>query len=340
MSSGRRRIESALAALVCLATTAATAAGAQDIRELTRRVDAAVLLRNKAALELVAYRKEISSRHLYTDTVAIAGGAVLIVTTRELSPDVRLAAMDADSVHRKHLGLAAARARGLVLSVRPDSANGSTYKKSRLATVARKTDAGEILNGTTKVNLGSIARLLAAQVPMRLLEQEPRSLSFWLGSLPVDTTTDEGWSTIRLELVTSPLAEPQHCYAGDLAACKSALGLTESVDPLGRWYESAGARQPGAPEPVSGTARVTLLAQAIAMGGPNAMVRLLDSKGSVSDVLSATANAPVDSIVAVWRRQVHDRGFVSASFSPMIGAITLGWILLLGCLSLRSSRWR
>lgn len=368
MSEGTR----GLLALVAFMTVG-TAAAAQDVRELTRRLDVAVSLRDKASKDLADYRSAVAAARVYPDTIRLLDGSVLVVTTHDVSPVVRAAVTLADSFLRRRLGPAASRLRGTVLSVRADTAT----KTDRYVTIARRGVGGESSKNSARVDPMEISREVERQLQWTFLWQSPTAVARWLrSSLPIDTTTDLEWASLRFELVSSPALIDRACYSGSVDACKAALGLTNEPAPLTSWYDAAGRRTLvhgmwpsqmvdrvardrciagsdaeclavlradgvlGSEPPASSQARGTLIARAIAIGGANSLDRLVNTSGSVADVLAATAAVPVDSVVATWQRRVRGRKVESASFSPTIGLVAIGWVLLMGGLALRSTRWR
>jgi hypothetical protein len=365
--------------------TVGTAAAAQDVRELTRRLDVAVSLRDKASKDLADYRSAVAAARVYPDTLRLLDGSVLVVTTHDVSPDVRAAVALADAFLRRRLGPAASRLRGTVLSVRADTAT----KTDRYVIIGRRwvgnsrqTRTGryssESFWNSARVDPMEISRQMEGQLQATFLWQGPTAVAKWLTNfLPVDTTTDLEWASVRLELVSSVALIDRACYSGNVDACKAALGLTNEPAPLTSWYDAAGRRTlvhgimpeyrmvdrvardrciagsdaeclavlradgvRGSEPPASSHARATLMALAIAVGGSNSLDRLVSASGSMADVLAVTAAVPIDSVVATWQQRVRGRKVKSASFSPTIGLVAIGWVLLMGGLALRSTRWR
>jgi hypothetical protein len=368
MSEGTRGL---LALVAFMTVGTAAAAAAQDVRELTRRLDVAVSLRDKASKDLAAYRSAVAAARVYPDTLRLLDGSVLVVTAHDVSPDVRAAVALADSFLRRRLGPTASRLRGTVLSVRVDTA----IKTDRFVTIGRRGAGGESFRNWARVDPLEISREVERQ--LTFLWQSPTAVARWLRtSVPIDTTTDLEWASVRFELVSSPALIDRACYSGSVDACKAALGLTNEPAPLTTWYDAAGRRTlvhgigrygrvdgvawerciagsdaaclavlradgvSGSEPPASSQARATLMARAIAIGGSNSLDRLVSTSGSVADVLGATAGVPIDSVVATWQQRVRGRKVESASFSPTIGLIAIGWVLLMGGLALRSTRWR
>ncbi len=348
---------------------------AQDARELARRVDSARVRRQRATDALISYRRTIASARVYPDTIAIAGGALVIITTHELLPVVRAGAASADSIVRQRAGGADSLLRGTVLAVRTDSVHRG---RSEVA-VVRHLKAGESADRYEPAKAAAVAGAVEDYAQATLLSLGPPTFREWLAvPLPVDTATDFNWMSTRLQLVTSRPSVGHRCYAGDMDACKVTLGLTLEPDPVTAWYDAtarrgivhdaqhsavldraASARCLGGSDaaciglirtsnylvnvtasPAAPSVHATLVQQAYATGGTGVLQRLLANGTSPAERLSAAAKVPVDTLVAHWLRNVRTRGIATATFTPRIALIAVGWILAIGALALVSPRWR
>ena len=350
-------------------------ASAQDAHELAQRVDAAVIARNEATAALVAYRARTVTPRVFTDTIAMLGGTLRIITSPEFLAIAREAGALAESFIRQRAGGTITPLGGTTISIWADSLR---HAEHGLVVVARTNG-----HGASSANVfasgPSVARFVETHA-MRLLGTEGKPLfEGWLaGGLPIDTTTNAEWRAIRLELVSSQSAAAHRCYAGDLRSCKVTLGLVEEPDAATAWYDSAARRslvatagklarmdraselaclggrdaeciallrtspalgQWSAP-PGSGRSRLALTQQAFAAGAPAAVARLATTADTPSDVLAAIAGAPTDSVVAQWQRHAHDGGIESEIATGRVAMSALGWIVVMGALSLRSTRWR
>jgi hypothetical protein len=93
--------------------------------------------------------------------------------------------------------------------------------------------------------------------------------------------------------------------------------------------------------PLSPEARASFLGQALRTGGAGAFLRLRAADGEpLLDRLVAAAGVPQDSLLAAWRSAV-----LAARPSARAGLIrsplsVLFWLVLLGALAVRSTRWR
>jgi hypothetical protein len=192
-----------------------------------------------------------------------------------------------------------------------------------------------------------------------------------------DSVTDYQWSLQRLNLISSKSLVARRCYAGELAACETVLQLRPNADPIMEWFDahtrlelvqSAGqtamhvARDASqrciagsdsacvqvlrrlppnfVPSGFEHSTHVLLTELALSVGGAEAPRRLVETPGGPNERLSAAAGMPIDSLVAIWQRRVRDARTPSDDMSPSIALASLSWILVLGGLSLRSSRWR
>src|SRR5258708_30144545 len=111
---------------------------AQDARELARRVDSARVRRQRATDALISYRRTIASARVYPDTIAIAGGALVIITTHELLPVVRAGAASADSIVRQRAGGGGSALRGAI----PARPTAAAHPAGGQATVVAHLKAG------------------------------------------------------------------------------------------------------------------------------------------------------------------------------------------------------
>jgi hypothetical protein len=93
--------------------------------------------------------------------------------------------------------------------------------------------------------------------------------------------------------------------------------------------------------PLSPEARASFLGQALWTGGPGAFQRLRAAeKEPLLDRMVAAAEVPRDSLLAAWRSAVlaarpsASAGLVRSPLSVFF------WVVLLGALAVRSTRWR
>jgi hypothetical protein len=359
------------AATAALVVGALSAARGQSLQELTRNLDAAVAMRDDAAKAVAAYQLAQAKTRIHNDTVTLAGQTVRIPTDSEIQPLIQRAAAGADSFLRRQLGDRLSIVPAATFIVRVD-----TMSPKRQWLIVSRFAAGR--EGNRQLILReapAMTRALESLVDQLLIERRPR-ISEWLNApLPIDTTSDDAWRVIRLQLAASPTTIARRCYNGSVAACKAFLGLTVEADPATAWYDSTTRRDivrsrrsaldgaastrciegndadcvglmrtsaalaPMLGAPALSNARVALVAQALGDGGSGSLASFLD-RDSLTVALAAASKLPLDSVVAHWQRHVHDAGIRSDAFTPGIAVLSLGWIVMLGGLATRSSRWR
>ena len=375
MHSAPRRWAPLVLAIVSAAALPTARAAAQDIRDLERRIDAEVAMRNVAAARLAEVRRQPVVQRAFTDTVPMLDGAFLVITDRDLVPLVRAATARAETFIRRRTARPD-RLRGTVLAVWTDSIRRLQHGLiSSLRVNGQPGSEQYILD-----DAASLAWAIDTRAQSALATGGGLAIGNWLGGmLPVDTSTNDNWRAVRLELVSSRANVARRCYAGDLAACKVTLGLADAVDPVITWYDSVDRRaavaagnkfggldralatsclggrdgdcitllrtsqslQSWSSAPGSARARMTFVQQAFAMGGQGSLDRLAAAgPDSTATAIGALANAPIDSVVAQWQRHAHDGGIESAIATPVIVMASLGWVLAIGAVSLRSPRWR
>jgi hypothetical protein len=184
---------------------------------------------------------------------------------------------------------------------------------------------------------------------------------------------------VYVELATAPWERVKLCRAGDLEACGRVLGLETADDTVSLWYtvedqrravERIGAH-PGRDirtssdyidctngddtacsallnqwmwligEPLSATARGSILQVALEIGGDGALGRLARSAAPTMGArLSVAAGVPSDSLIARWRERILAAAPAQVILTGATGGTALVWVLLLAFLALRSTRWR
>ncbi len=201
----------------------------------------------------------------------------------------------------------------------------------------------------------------------------------WLGgAFPMDSATPGMWTGVRIDLVTSTSTLARACYAGADSACALALGVTGADDPVLRWLDVTGRREEvrragyrlradnGAlynrcvaqhvdtactallhllpadefDPPLGATARQSLLALALDLGGRDAVTRMRAAPDDRAARLAAAAGISADSLVRMWRRDVVAARSSNPSMSWGMALTSLLWVTACGALALRSSPWR
>jgi hypothetical protein len=95
------------------------------------------------------------------------------------------------------------------------------------------------------------------------------------------------------------------------------------------------------PRPLGSATRALFLALALQTGGAESFARLRKTRGRpVGERLSASAALPLDSLLARWHASVIRARPRPVAVAPRAAVTALFWGLLLGAVSLRSTRWR
>lgn len=362
---------------VCLGVggLASTAAG-QNLRDLARRLDSTKLLATEGRRELNAYdRARPPALVRWTDTMVIASGKVTVYFNRDAAQIATASATRADS-HFRRLGGATATFPPVMFSVRRDSTR-MLDRRQPVIVGYHPPGGGSINRGAPDVR--AIAKVIVDQTVDVAADRKPSAFWKWRrGAIPLDPAdiaAAPDWGALRLDLISSPSRLGKRCYGGDVDDCAMFLGLRSVEDPVMAWYDSlARVNQVNANRdlayrnqsaattrclagsdtdcgaalramdhyiepPGNDSARATIMRQAIAMGGERAAERLLINGGSPSDALAVAANAPIESVIRAWQRNIRDQAVGSQDLSPRLALIAILWVAVLAAVALRSSRW-
>ena len=369
-----------LTIFVAIAVGTATPAVGQDRRELARRVSVNRALGDSSSRVLHLLVLDETVRHAYTDTLMIMGGSVRLLTTAELRPVVAAAAVRTDSLLLKTYAPVTELLRGRTFTIRMDTSwrrlDGSMF----IVISSYTEQTGELYGGAFGGgDAESIATGLANKLEQEVVARGSKVFSKWLpGPAPLDNLMPWAWANVRLELISAEAVAGRRCFAGDRVACKWILGLEPADDPATTLFDSTGrayyvgerkyeARRSnalatdrclrgsdsacvtvaramfvvnGALSSLPQVLRSTLAREAFRMGGPGAIVRLVQSPDSIGPAIAAAAGVPLDSVIGVWQRHLREEGIGSEDLTLGIAALSIGWTMVLGLLSLRSGRWR
>lgn len=370
MSSAR-----ALALLIALGLPQPIAA--QKIRMYEQRLDSLAAAQRFAAAARQAY--ELAQRRDYTRFDSVVVGPMRIRATPALNS---LAQSGADSVVaslKPQYGRALDALVGHVFVVRDEQVREGDRNASYVVIAEVAADGRELEPQVVVPEVGIVRNVLLSKTLRTLLANTDSAFVNWLHStsLPSDTASSQAWLQARIDLLSSYAIVSRHCYEGDLAACRVALGLTPSRDPVMDWLSAAERRQivhqlddrywvrmdreaaricyggsdstcaallhasrEFLPDPIATLRRSELFQLAMVSGGPGAMERALLTRGTPEQRLVAAARLPADSIVRRWLTLVRDVRKPSEDMSPIVAATSMGWILFCGALAYRSSRWR
>lgn len=224
-----------------------------------------------------------------------------------------------------------------------------------------------------------VVRGIESGVSFVLLSRLDESSRKWFeGPLILSRPDSISWTNAYIELATSPFSTVGRCYAGDLGGCRLAMGLTGLSDPVNQWYNSSDrrilvsryhwidaanrCRESGndsdcqealrvhalrsrstffpAP-PLSTSSRRMLVSVAMESGGTGAYERFLEAdSATIEQRLVAASGVPWDALLQNWRGAVFAARPKPTTISTILGWTAFGWIVLLGALATRSSRWR
>lgn len=372
MSEYRMRVSVACALMAAICPM--KPARAQTAQELSHQLAAALQQRDLALRVLDSARRARAKSRTYPDTATLLGGIIIVPTMPQVTPVVRAAAAVADSVTRQRVGTHISAIPRMVFAIWPD-----TFPSQQgLVFVSNVTNGMEDHAQPIAADVATLSAMFEDNALRSLMIKRP-GIWQWLGGGPSpDTVTVATWRTLRLELTSSPANVAHRCYAGDVSSCKVALGLIAEPDPVIAWYDSAARHEivkqraswgqlDEAPvrrclagrdvdcialmrgsaalsawslPPASSRSRAALVALGLQAGGDGSLGAFLTGPYSVPEALASAAKVPADSLVAHWQRQVHDAGIASDAFTGSIAALSIGWILVMGGLASRSSRWR
>src|ERR1041385_7713106 len=302
-------------------------------------------------------------------------------------------AQDVATLERRLTQLEALRHNPQAAAVRAESTSRESFDTigaGSLRVVARLADAElvrraagiawarlDTLYGTAAAAV-DVAFQLGRAASAQLAAHADTALTNWLGpQLLNDVPLGTMESRTYVELVTAPSVAVHHCFAGDLDACRTALGLLgPGVDRITAWYDAAErrglVRHPlwSSPPTGSGPAmdacllsgsdsacldmlhRLTVepplsnearqsLARIALRSDPTAFGRLAASAGQpLASRLADAARQPSDSLISRWRVEIIAARPRPVTFAAGLGWTALGWMLVFGLLSLRSTRWR
>jgi hypothetical protein len=363
-------------ALVLLAATLWTgsvAAQAADTRLYRQRVDSLARAWREAQERVAAFDDSVNRARVPYTTFVV--GPLLLATDTISAELARSAARAVVERLSPWYGRVLERRRTDTLVVRKQIEG-----ERHLTAIARPAGGGELVAMSVVPEVQPVAAAIQWHVMQAMRDDLDPTFRTWLGgSLPVDTVPSTAWADARIQLLSSPTTVARRCYAGDLGACKLALLLEPSDDPLMQWYDAADRRRfvregrgeylrrfdrnpalgetclagsdsacieaiRGAvgrmPDAVPSSSRLQLAQLAATIGGTGAMERLLSTPGQPSARISAAAGIPTDSLLKIWLDRARATQPGSQDMSFGIAASSLAWVLIFGALALRSGRWR
>lgn len=369
-----------LCTILVLLVVAGGADAAAQTRELELRVDSLARIAAMSRSEVKAYDDSVRTHARAVDTAF--AGPPLVTAGREISAETRaMVAGVIDSI-RLTTGSALSRLSGYTLRLHvekhPDWRRPGDTTRELIATMLRP-DGTQLGGWRGQSDSASIAQTLRFATTFATFAVASPSLLSWAGSaLPTDTLRASDWANLRLLLVSSNTAVADRCYRGDAHACRVALMLAPSGDPVLDWHDSTTRRtlvhrfgayarrmDQGAVqqclggsdsacvavlllfpremfrEPTASGLRSGFLRYAVAVGGAGAVERLLitDAVDPMAR-LEAASQVPIDSLIGSWRARIRETRAPSDDLTFGITIMSLAWVTGMGALSLRSSRWR
>lgn len=246
-----------------------------------------------------------------TDTTVVGPFRIVDPDTVDVS-GVAEAVRDAWSERAAHVGIAAERIDGAVVTLTLGEELLSSEAGSRVHPFEPFV--------TGEADFPRAAERLVANVLTGAL---PADVKEWLGGATLEPQRRRDW-TYR-ELATTVSQAGRQCFRGDVRACRTAVGLGESItddDALSRGVRGG------------------VLAHALEVGGADSYARLFDDAADVATRIENAAGRPIEEVIAGWRAAVQDdRPDIHAGIARA-GFWTVVWLAGLALLAMRSTRWR
>jgi hypothetical protein len=369
-----RSARSVLAALLFAGATADA-----QIRQMELQLDSLAHIAARARSAVQAYDDSVRRSARALDTVYV--GHTVVVSERLIAGQTRaIVPVVMDSVDAT-IGRAISRVAGFTFRAQVEHSvawRRADTTKEVVVTVVRS-DGSRLRAWRAPLDSTNIAASLQYAIIYTAFAASDAAFLAWAGNgIPHDTMRASNWANQRVMLVSSSSAVASRCYRGDVRACRTALMLSPSSNPILDWHDSttrrslvrrhvALARRMDASaaeqclagsdaacitvlqllprvtfhEPAAGALRAGLLRHALASGGAGALERLLLSNDKDRAArLEAAAAMPMDSLISSWLARVRTTRGTSEDLTIGITMLSLAWATGIGALSLRSSRWR
>ena len=219
--------------------------------------------------------------------------------------------------------------------------------------------------------LRAIGRILGGVMSADL----PDDLRTWVGSfyIEADPTPELAWA--YRSLTTTASASVSDCYDGTLERCWDAMGHDHQDSWATSWYTASERRElvrrlntsgvvgarascledqrddacmallvdqdAAAGIPLPPGTRMTLLAHALSLGGPQGYKQMAaDTDASIKDRLVRISGVSADSLISSWRTEVFQGRPDAREDTRRLRWSSLFWFLVLAGVSTRSTRWR
>lgn len=341
---------------------------AGEVDRLVHRLDSLHARRGETSLLVTASASGVPPAPAQVDLDQVEVGGLRIRTNRSPLP-VAEAAREAWTVLDGYYGTELARLPLRTLTIEgidPDSTHGELG------------DLADLVMFWDRPAHTLALALVTGVVPP---PDDPALLAWLRGAPAPVASLTLALATVRTQLLLSPFSSGRDCVAGALPSCKAALALLPGAewpdaafplasdrrelvrhlaqngagaaqrDATGRCLSAGddaacsafvGSLEVGAlPSVTPSTTRQTLLAVALARGGPDAYHRLRATAGRpIADRLEAAAGVPVDSLLSEWLGAIDAAARATTPWSAQVGFSGMVWTGLLLFASLWSSRWR
>jgi hypothetical protein len=223
-----------------------------------------------------------------------------------------------------------------------------------------------------------IAAAVVRELGRRLAERLADEQAFLLrGEVPLQDLSDEQRELVYIDLATADSRATRLCLVGQVRSCGDALAVGDLRDPVTVWYGAEERRRivdrrrrrrynrnPLADRcvdagddaaclevlravplstlrPLSSAARTLLAEVALRLGGDGSYSRLIASQQpTLEGTLSEAARVPPDSLISAWREAVLLSRPREVALGALFGFSTLAWVVVLGAMATRSTRWR
>lgn len=351
----------------CTLTSTAAAQTSEQYREHVAELEREVETTQAA---LGRAREIVLADHW--DTLQV--GFLTVITDPSPLPAVRAGVFNAAATLRALL-----RADTLLLRTRIYLPDSRTRIWSRWSSRADLEAEGVIASAPLpkEPSAEDVARRVMSAAERALFSQNDSVFQDWASpSIPLTDSVRVGLRWTYVELVVSSSKLAGRCFARDLTACGIGLGLTAHSDSLTSWYDAEERRSliaqnppqrsladwnscvklrsddaciryleevPGnvIRPPLSLSSRIALVQFALELGGDSAYSRLVSrAQMSIADRLSAAAGVSSDSLLAAWHAALIAARPEPTTFTPILGATAIGWVLVLLAVASRSTRWR
>jgi hypothetical protein len=206
----------------------------------------------------------------------------------------------------------------------------------------------------------------------------PDDLQAWVGRFLISTDVTGELALAYRSLVTTQSVAVTDCYDDALDRCWDAMGLGNQDEWAAEWYTASERRsfvrrlRPSSDPRIEGArascldaqtddactallvdrgaaasiplppgARMTLLAHALSLGGPEGYVRLgTSTEASIKNRLLQASGVSADSLISSWRAATFQARPDVHRDTKMIRWSSLFWLVVLAGFSTRSTRWR